>query len=204
MSNDAILIQHVTGGYEGANMYKLTTPRNIEYCLKHKMDYELMIAGETIGAGDWEKVRLMRVAMELPYKYVIWLDCDTIIIDMKADLRDGCPPGKIGACRHVLTNPPYSINLDHLNVGAIYISNCEETRKWMDYWLEGFPGFPEAPWFEQGEFNKRAGDMVVPIDAKWNATGQVNPSPNPVVLGFHGQGKDIRERFELMCKALGK
>jgi hypothetical protein len=43
----------------------------------------------------------------------------------------------------------------------------------------------------------------VEIDAKWNATGKVNPSPNPVVLGFHGQA-DVRGRFDQMCKAIGK
>lgn len=204
MSNDALLLSHVSENYEGANMYKLTAARNIEYCLRHKMDFELLISGEIVGQGDWEKVRLIRLAMELPYKYIIWLDADTIIMDMDADLRDGCPSGKIGACRHILTSPPYTVNLDHLNVGAIYLSNCEETRKWMDYWLEGFPGTPDPPWFEQGEFNKRGGDIVVEIDAKWNATGEVNPSPHPVVLGFHGQGQNIRQRFDLMCKALGK
>jgi hypothetical protein len=201
--NDAILVQHVSENWEGANMFKVTAARNIEYILRHKMDYQMLIAGQDIDKiGDWAKVRLLRQTMEIEqYKYIIWLDCDTVIIDMDADLRDGCPPDKIGACRHVLTKPPYNLNLDHLNIGALYIQNTEANKKRMDDWLAGYPG-PETPaWREQGVFNNIG--IGVEIDAKWNATGKVNPSPNPVVLGFHGQG-DVRGRFDQMCKALGK
>lgn len=203
MPNDAILIQHVSENWEGANLYKLTAPINIDYCLRHKFDYELLINGEaTKGNGDWAKVELMRTAMELPYKYIVWLDVDTIIVDKFADLRDGCPPDKIGACRHVLTSPPYNVNLDHLNVGALYLQNTEANKARVDQWLAAYPGPVDPPWREQGAFNLL--DIGVAIDDKWNATGQVNPSPNPVVLGFHGQGANIKDRFELMCKALGR
>jgi hypothetical protein len=58
-------------------------------------------------------------------------------------------------------------------------------------------------WWEQGVFNDINDGTVVEIDAKYNATGNVNPSPNPVVLGFHGQG-DVRQRFNDMLKAIGK
>ncbi len=203
MSNDCLLIQQVSENSEHINLLKITTVRNLDYCLLHKTDYELLVSGNVLDQGGWEKVRLIRAAMELPYKYIVYLDADTVIVDMKSDLRDGCPPDKIGACRHILTNPPYSAYLDHLNVGALYVSNCEATRAFVDEWLAGFPGTTDPPWYEQGVFNRLRGDIVIEIDAKYNATGQVNPSPNPVVLGFHGQG-DVRQRFDLMCAAIGK
>jgi hypothetical protein len=200
--NNAILIQHVSQNWEGANLYKVTTNRNIEYCLRHKFDYELMISGLAVARmGDWQKVSIIRTAMMLEqYKYIVWLDADTLIVDMAADLRDGCPPDKIGACRHILTSPPYNVNLDHLNVGCLYMQNTEANRQRMDDWLAGYPGPIGPPWREQGVFNNLG--LGVAIDDKWNATGQVNPSPAPVVLGFHGQGANVLERFNMMCRAL--
>jgi len=201
--NDALLIQHVSENSPHINLLKVTAARNLEYCLAHKMDFEMIVNGATPTQGDWDKIRMIRTAMQLPYQFIIYLDADTLIADMKADLRDGCPPGKIGACRHILKPETYRIYLDHLNVGALYFTNCDETRNFVDRWLEGYPGTTEPPWWEQGVMNKINDGTVVEIDAKWNATGNVNPSPNPVVLGFHGQG-DVKRRFDLMLAALGK
>lgn len=203
MSNNALLIQHCSADWDGINLLKVTAARNLEYCSTHQFDFEMLISGDSPKSGDWEKVKLLRIAMELPYEFIVYLDADTVIVDMQADLRDGCPPEKIGACRHILTSPPYNVNLDHLNVGALYISNCEATRKFMDKWLEGAPGTSAPAWWEQGVFNNINDGTVAVIDDKYNATGKVNPSPNPVVLGFHGQG-DVRTRFNLMCAAIGK
>ena len=138
--NDAILVQHCSENWEGANMLKVTAVRNIEYCLMHKMDFELTMYGDAPVYGDWEKVRILRNTLDKHYKYIIWLDADTVIADMSADLREGCPEGKIGACRHVLTKAAYNIDLDHLNVGALYISNCDATKAFVDKWLAGYPG----------------------------------------------------------------
>ena len=202
--NDAIIIQHAYENTPYHNLLKITAPRIVEYCLLHKTDFELVINGEVTKNGDWAKVPLIRSALEVPqYKYVIYLDPDTVIVDMTADLRDGCPPEKIGLCRHVLTSPPYSAELDHLNIGAIYLSNCEAVKQTVDRWLAGYPGMSDPPWWEQGVLAEVGSETVVEIDAKWNATGKVNPSPNPVVLGFHGQG-DVKQRFDDMCRAIGK
>ncbi len=203
--NDAVLVQHVYGDTNYTNLLKVTAGRNLDYCLAHKFDFEMVVNDEyRPETGDWAKVHQIRAAMNAPYKYIVYLDPDTVIVDMAADLRDGCPLNGIGACRHILTNPPYAIYLDHLNVGALYISNCEATKIFMDKWLAGYPGTAEPPWFEQGVFNGINNGTVIEIDAKYNATGQVNPSPTPVVLGFHGQGTTTLDRFNLMCKAIGK
>lgn len=206
--NDALLIQHASADWDGVNMLRVTTARHIEYCQRHRFDYEMIISGESPKYGDWAKVQMIRTAMEVKlsdgerqYNYIVYLDVDTLIADMKADLRDGCVEKKIGCCRHVLTNPPYNINLDHLNVGALYLQNTEENRANVDRWLAGAPGTKAPPWWEQGVLNEL--EIGAEIDAKWNATGQVNPSPAPVVLGFHGQG-DSKRRFLDMCSAVEK
>lgn len=201
--NDCLLIQHVSEGCPQINLLKIVAARNLEYCLLHKMDYRMEIRGEAPRQGHWDAIRMVRAEMEKGYKYIVYLDADTIIKDMKADLREGCPPEKIGACRHVLKKQDYGIDLDHLNVGALYFSNCDATRAFVDKWLDGYPGTTEPPWWEQGVMNKINDGTVVAIDNKYNATGKVNPSPSPVVLGFHGQG-DVKRQFDLMCAAIGK
>ena len=202
--NDALLLQHCSENWEGANLFKITTNRNIEYCLKHKMDFELTMFGEAPNHGDWMKVKLIREAMNKDYKYIIWLDADAVIVDAEHDLRNACTEGKIGACRHILTKADYKIYLDHFNVGVLYVYNCEETREFVDKWLEGYPGTTKPAWYEQGVFNDINDGTIQEVDAKYNATGKVNPSPTPVVLGFHGQGATYRDRFLLMCDAIEK
>lgn len=201
--NDAVLIQHVSENAPHINLLKVCAPRNLEYCLRHQFDYQMSVSGERPVKGHWDAVKMIRSAMDKPYKYVIYLDADTIIMDMGADLRAGCPEGKIGACRHVLFPPVFTISLDHLNVGAIYVSNCEETRAFVDRWLAGEPGTIEPPWWEQGVFNGINDGTVVEIDAKYNSTFPVNHVEKPVVSGFHGRG-DAKKQFDLMCTAIGK
>lgn len=201
--NDGLIIQHVSENSPHMNLLKVTASRNLEYCMKHKFDFEMIVKGEIPTDGHWDAVRLIRTAMELDYKYIVYLDADTVIADMKADLRDGCPEGKIGACRHVLDKARFGIDLDHLNVGVLYVSNCEETRAFVDKWLAGYPGTHEPPWREQGVFNKINDGTVVQIDDKYNSTYPVNHVENPVVSGFHGRGSP-KIQFDLMLAALGK
>jgi len=203
--NDALIIQHVSENSPHVNLLKITAARNLEYCLKHKMDFEMAVNGEIPRTGHWDAIRMVRIAMEKPYQYIIYLDADTVIADLNADLRSGCPHEKIGATRHILKKEAYGIDLDHLNVGALYYYNCEATRAFVDKWLAGFPGTTEPSWFEQGVMNNINDGTVEEIDAKYNATGNVNPSPTPVVRGFHGQsGGNVRTLFDMMCAAIGK
>ena len=199
--NDALLIQHCSGNSPHINLLKITATKNLEYCMRHKFDFSMVINGERPVTGHWDAVRLVREAMDLPYKYIVYLDADAIIVDMEHDLRKGCPEGKIGACRHILTNPPFSMELDHLNVGVLYYSNCQETRDFVDKWLDKFPGTPQPAWWEQGAMNDINDGTVVEIDAKYNSTFPVNHVENPVVSGFHGRG-DVRTQFDLMVSQI--
>lgn len=203
MSNNALLIQHVSGNIPHINLMRVTASRHLEYCLRHKFDCELIVSGEPLTQGNWDVVRMVRTAMELHYQYIVYLDVDTVIMDLEADLREGCPPGHIGMCRHVLTKEKWGIDLDHFNVGAVYYSVCPETKAFVDKWLAGAPGTPEAPWWEQGVANRINDGTILAIDDKYNATPGVNMVDTPVVRGFHGQG-DVLRRYNLMLEALGK
>ena len=205
-ANDTLLIQQVSENYEGAHMLGLTYARNVAYCLKHKIDYQTIISdiddykAERHEAG-WGKVALIRKAMEVRrYRNIFYLDDDTIIADLATDLRDACVPDKVGAVWHDL-NQGGQI-LGHYNVGVLAVSNTEATRKFFDAWLAAFPGKPEFPWLEQGEFNRIGVEMGVinKLGAEWNSVDYVNPCEHPVILGFHG----YMDRLNVMKEALAK
>lgn len=207
VENDTLLIQQVCRNSDHALMLALTAKRNMEYCHAHRIDYQTIMAdtdrynSEDPAERGWGKVALLRKAMNLVhYKNVIWLDADTIIADLGADLRDACTEGKIGAVWHDLKQG--GMVLGHYNVGMLAVSNTEQTRKFFDEWLTKFPGTPEFPWFEQGEFNKLGveQDIIFRLPAAWNSVDYVNPVPHPFIMGFHGYG----DRLNVMKVALAK
>jgi glycosyltransferase involved in cell wall biosynthesis len=205
--NDTLLIQQVSKNYSGANMLGLTYARNVDYCLKHKIDYQTIIAdidkfdARRPGEVGWGKVSIIRQAMDVKhYKNIFYLDADTIIADTNIDLRDACIPDKVGAVWHDL-NQGGQI-LGHYNVGVLAFSNTEKTRKFVEEWLAQFPGTTEFPWWEQGVFNRLGAEqnIINRLDAAWNSVNYVNSCPHPVILGFHG----FPDRYNAMKEALAK
>jgi hypothetical protein len=201
---NAILLQQCWVGNVGGlgdyqPMLELTRQRNEEYCKAHGLDIDLLVGTidpkyANVREGGWVKIEMILRAMEKGYQYIVWLDPDTLIKDLDADLRDGCPQG-IGACWHRIPQ------LNHWNVGALYIQNSDEAHEFMKNWLASYPG--ERQWMEQGEFNKLAmkGKVVQTISDRWNATLNYSMVPDAVVLGFHGNG-DAKQRFDMMEQAL--
>jgi len=202
--NNAVLIQHcwpaeVNADY--AAMLEMQVERNQMYCDGRGFDYRAVNGNvkpeySDPVSGEWPKVELIRAAIEDGYQYVVWLDPDTLILDMNADLRDGCPDG-IGACWHRIPQ------MNHWNTGALYIQNSVAVCDFMDAWLATFPG--ERAWMEQGEFNKLAmqNKVVQTISDRWNATLNYSMVPDAVVLGFHGNG-DPAGRLRLIQETYQK
>ena len=182
--NDAVLIQCCTP-YPGVEMMEMTKERHQAYCDKWSIDFYYFV-GEVlkrdIMKGSWDKIEIMRQKLDEGYKYVFFIDPDCLIYDMDTDMRLAVTPGKIGVCWHRIPQ------LNHWNIGTMYIDNTEKTRAFIAEWLNHYP--PADGWAEQGEFNKmaREGNTVVTISDRWNATWDVSMVPDAVVLGFHGQG----------------
>lgn len=196
--NSAVLIQHAYPGHGFEPMMELTRQHNERYCERHGFTYWHEISEDDkypMSDGAWLKIKLIRKAMDLQYSCIVWMDADAMIVDMETDLRDAIQNGKIGACWHRIQQ------LDHWNVGVLYISNTHVTREFVDRWLASYPP-PADGWYEQGVFNRmgRESGAVVTLSDKWNATLDVNMVPDAVVLGFHGQG-DAAHRYKLMQAA---
>jgi hypothetical protein len=193
---NTIVIQHAEplAGYRYDAMLELTRAHHQAYCDRHGYEYRAEISvhpSYNIMQGGWAKIEMLRDALSQGYEQVIWLDADTMIIDLQSELTDAIIHGKIGACWHRIPQ------LNHWNVGALYISNCLETREFIDSWLAS-PN-PQDGWNEQSVFNRmaRASRTVVTLSDKWNSTLDVSMVPDAVVLGFHGQGNSDY-RFNIM------
>lgn len=191
---DGIVIQCCTP-YPGVAMMELTKERHEQYCKKYDLDFQYFVGNvldRPIETGGWDRIELVRRALDEGYQYVAWLDPDTMIYDFETDLREAFQVGKIGACWHRIPQ------LDHWNTGVLYFHNTQETRDFVDKWLNTYPA-PRDGWLEQGVFNRmaRQGRTVVTLSDKWNATLNVNMVPDAVVLGFHGQG-NTKQRIKLM------
>jgi hypothetical protein len=199
---DTILIQQIYPDTPGVAMLELVKYHSEKYCQRHGYVYQCTVENPRPDfdplQGSWGKIELIREALELGYKNVIWLDADTLITDFNTDLRDAIQPGKIGACWHRIPQ------LSHWNVGALYVSNTAETRAFIDEWLASYPP-PADDWMEQGVFNRMAmkSKTVVTLSDKWNATLDVNMVPDAVVLGFHGQG-DTEYRINIMKQTMDR
>ena len=196
--NTAVLIQQVYPGLGFEPLLELTKAHHQAYCDKWNIDYQPIVDNVTEhdpALGAYAKIELIRRAMAQDYAYIIWLDADTLIKDVDADLRDAVPYQKIGVCWHRIPQ------LQHWNVGALYVHNCEATQLFMDEWIKAYPP-PRDGWNEQGVFNRMAmkQNTVVTISDKWNATLNYSMVPDAVVLGFHGQGNAV-QRLQIMRDA---
>ena len=197
--NNAVLIQQIYPNTPGVAMLELTRAHHKAYCDKWHMDYWCKFENPQEEfdplKGSWGKIELIRCALDEGYEYVFWLDADTLIVDFETDLRDAVQCNKIGACWHRIPQ------MNHWNVGALYLDNEYATRTFINEWRKTYPGSPQ--WMEQGEFNRLAREnrTVVTLSDKWNATLDVNIVPDAVVLGFHGQG-DTAYRVKLMQQAM--
>lgn len=201
-TNNTIIFQHVLSSSGCLRWLAQTAPLTLEYCMKWKMDFQLVAAdfeGFDGTNGHWAVPRLIRIFMDQGYEKIIYLDADTVIMDPSVDLRDAFKVDKIGAVWHNLSyNVP---DWSHFNVGALYVDSTVRVQHFVDLWLAGYPGSKEFPWYEQGVFNILGTEMDIihKLDNKWNG-GHVSPSDHPVVLGLHG----IPERIEAIIAAVEK
>lgn len=203
--NDTLLLQCASDNYPGANMLGVTYARNLDYCLAHKIDYQVILGdvgkytNQVFGHVGWAKIALIREKMQdLKYRNIFYLDVDTMITDLTVDLRDACALDKIGAVWHELKQGGQVMN--HYNVGVLTFSNTEKVRKFVDEWLTKFPGTEQFPWWEQGEFNRLGTeqDIIWRLGAEWNSVKHVNPIEKPIITGFHS----YLDRYVVMKKHL--
>ena len=193
--NSKLLIQGAHTAPVFIDMLRLTYQRHAAYAVSHSFDYWHFIGNpcpeRTVGA--WDKIHYIKNALVAGYEYIVWLDCDTAIVGDTDMLEALTPEQHIGGCIHDANNIQ-----PHINVGALYFRNTEQTRAFVDAWHDSYPG--DERWHEQGSFNDLREQMpgiVSVINDRWNATINVNEAPDAVVVGYHGIWPHIK-RLNIM------
>ncbi len=199
--NKSILIQQVYPGLGFEPMLRLTQAHHRAYCDLHGIVYQPVfdkVFEHDPLLGSFAKIELIQKTMNNGYNEIVWLDADTLIVDTSVNLCKGVPRFGIGACWHRIPQ------LNHWNVGALYIDACNATKEFVNEWRGVYPP-PRDGWNEQGVFNRLAlqSKTVVTLSDKWNATLDVSMVPDAVVLGFHGQG-NAEYRYKLMKQTMDK
>jgi len=200
---DAVIIQQAWQIGPFADMLRLTYQRHAAYAWAHQMEY-WAIAGSLkpdMWPGGWGKIWLMRLMLDQGYQHVFWIDTDAAIVNGECDLREALPEGKlIGACEHWA--PEWFPKLDiprHYNVGVLFLKSDPRTVAFLDDWISRYPGHPR--WLEQGAFNDMVtseyADIFHPMDAKWNATFNVNQVAEPYIMAWHGVMPEAK-RYSMM------
>ncbi len=194
-----LLIQQAAG--EFCAMLNLSYRRHAEYVRRHGLDF-WCIHGEpqTTRPCVWNKILLIRQALDLQYPLIIWLDADTLIIRLEKDLRAACTEFScIGMCRHPL---PWGDQPWHFNAGIIFVRNCELAREFFGRIWKAGPS--NHPWDEQARIMECVHQLPAAVQAlsnKWNATEGMTPMQKPIIKAWHGAG-NAAVRSALMCADL--
>lgn len=199
--NNAILFQ-IAGNADYLKLTSLYYDRHVEYCAKHGFDYHIH-GGPVRDYGEWPwigwaKIALMQKFCLQGYEYIVYLDADAYIADMKTDLRVACVKA-INMARWW----KHSESLSHLQGGVIYVHSVppqvnpanaytiiSTLLQEAKYYVDKFPGL--RGWFEQGQMNELSKHEwfkdyfgEVPMEFNWGEKSD-EECEHPIVKAFHG------------------
>jgi ADP-heptose:LPS heptosyltransferase len=179
-----MLLQQASGRY--TRMLDVSGSSHNAYAARHGLTF-CAVRGDLQceRAAHWNKVLLIQRALENGFELVVWLDADTLIVNLEADLREALGDGPpIGMCRHPI---PWEEQPWHFNSGVIFVRNTPLAHEFFQRVWDAGP--VQHRWQEQLRINQVSGQMpaaVQAIDAKWNSTLNVNACKNPVIQAWHG------------------
>lgn len=197
-----VLIQQASGRY--VPMLELTARHHRGYCAQHGISY-WALAGEVQSsrAAHWNKIALIRRALDDGFDTVAWLDADTLIVDRARDIRTALNgEGPLGMAIHA--SPGFTADY-HYNSGVMIMRNTPGVQAFFEaVWREG----PVAGthWQEQArilELIRRTPGIVQALDSHWNATAGLAPVSNPIIKAWHGAGPTavmrMHQELERLC-----
>jgi hypothetical protein len=184
----AILIQQASGPC--LEMLATSHARHEAYARRHGLAFwSVRGAVQQHLPPYWDKIPLIMAALRLEVDLVVWLDADTLIVDLNQDLRRALSGGApIGMCRHEV---PWEDQAWHFNAGVIVVRNTEAARWFFRQVWERGP--TKIMWQEQGRMLhllRAHPELVQTLDNKWNSAEGVNESPCPVIRAWHGWGSE--------------
>ncbi len=186
------LVQHASGTpYE--QMLMLSRERHAAYCKRHAIEYRVSLGRvDSVSIPMWGKVARVDEALAAASDgdIVLWLDADTLILDLDTSLHDATDDTHwFGAVRN---------NLDkRYNAGVFWIrANTAMRALWAAVREAGPTYRPDTGrWMDHYRINDAidaidAGgkNRVVAMDSRWNSYDHAGAPPTqPVVVrAWHG------------------
>jgi hypothetical protein len=180
------VVQQARSAEYGA-LLDLTQTQHQAYAERHGMEY-VRVDGAVAPpswSGHWDQIQLLVNLLNDGAGFVFWLDADTLIVDLEADLHEGLGEGQLAMTRH--PGPPA-----HWNCGVLLARNTPQVRGFFAQTLALGPG--EFPWYQQKVMNHLLAraewrHLISRLDDRWNATFGVTEVARPAVVAWHdGQG----------------
>lgn len=197
MRDTAILQSWYSHSYDC--LVDLTKARHQAYADKWHMDFVLQDLTESNPAQpsimEFNHIGWIKDLLNKGYENVIYLDVDCIIWNFEQDLRDACID--IRGVRFDV------MRVKHVNMGAVYVKDCELMRKFFKDWeVQAIPRMGD--WYGcQNAFNFVTKKYAIPpLSCSYNYTAFEHEGiENPAVRGYHTY-IGIPAKYEAMRKDL--
>lgn len=196
MPADSLIIQSARGLH--AQLLEKTHTHHDVYCRRHGVDYLAYFgAAEPTRSPKWDRTCLLRKALSSrdPGSLVIWMDADTVVMDLEADPREMLPEGKLMG----MVEYPKGF---HMGVLALRVD--KKVSALFDRVWEGYPvpGEGEDRDALVSALGVKPPSWFYSMDPKWNSTVKVNEVEGPVIRAWHGQGTVV-SRLKALEQILG-
>lgn len=203
-------------------MGEICSLRLQQYAEKHGFDFRLFRHSWSDRPAAWNKIRVIEELFSDGYDYVLWVDADTLPLNLDADIRD-----------HLHTESDWYL-VRHFrhggevpNTGVMAVRNCDAVRQALrDIW--NAEAYISSAWWENGAWIDYAGlrsrvpaqlltfmptenyfdtSRTAPmritwLPAQWNCTAASPLLPDPVILHFAGVPTRTRTEhllLKLLC-----
>lgn len=197
LSNRRLIIQFASG--QSIPLLELTHRRNELYSLKFDVDYQVTVGRGIYNAPpNWQKIPLIRQALEYGYGEVCWLDTDAVIVDTSVDIFPKLD-------KHIALADFYCYEVqpwDHFyNSGVMFIKNTEESRRlfdWVWHTREREQNHHVDGLYEENHINDYLHvhpELVQSLPHKLNCWQKYCKSDNNTIIsGFHA----MENKYELI------
>ena len=135
------MIKIITGNTENfSSITEITHPYLIKYCKLHKIDYEIIKIQQNYERPfSWFKIKEILLQLDQDYKYFLWLDADTLIINQHTDIN------KIIASNKILY---ISKDFNNINCGVMIWKNSELSKQILSK-IYSMTEYLNHQWWEQ-------------------------------------------------------
>jgi len=180
-----VIVQQASHYY--APLLRLSGGLHEAYAKRHGFDLEVYHG--TFAPREWHRYwdgwQVIQWLLNAGARWLVWVDSDALIVGNE-DVRTagggrrGC---WIGCVRH--PGPPA-----HWNTGVMVIRNGDRVRQFFREVFRRGPG--SEPWYQQAIANEmwdepEWGEILQPLDDRWNSTIDVNWVADAQIRAWHGQ-----------------